>query len=176
MKKHRTTFLSLALLLSVASVSHAAEATPSPELRAFLGCYSIDTGLAGGPTLHLSLVFENSSGDFTGYGQVTQALANPVVLEAKVYGTSHELFILGSPYRVIFGKGYPDFVQPLHSGIGPVLLPILEFSLNTPAPFSIGGQKGELPGKGRFRYRTSMAAEWGPWLDGSVDVVTCPTR
>jgi hypothetical protein len=176
MKKHCAVIFTFTLLLCLASVTHAAEATSSQKLGAFTGCYSINTGLAGGPSLHLSLIFPTNGHDFTGHAQVTQALANPVVLEAKAYGTFVTLFILGSPYMVISGKGYPDLHWPPPGGVGPVLLPTLEFSLNTPASFSVGGQKGELPGKGSFRYRTSTTAEWGPWMEGGVEVATCATR
>ncbi len=164
----------LALLLCSAGASlAAAELTAEQKLGAFPGCYSIGSGLAGGPTLHLSLIFSTEDHDINGHAQITQALASPVVLKAKVVGSYLSLFILGSPYFVIQGAGYPDLHWPKHSGIGPVLLPNLEFSLNTPTSFSVGGQKGELPGKGRFRYRTSMIGDWGPWFEGKVEEVPC---
>jgi len=176
MKTNFAVVVAFPFLLCLASVSQAAEPTPSQKPGAFLGCYSISTGRAGGPTLHLSLVFPTTGHDFTGHAQVTQALLNPVVLQAQAYGTFLSLYLLGSPYLVITGDGFPDLHWPPGGGFGPVVLPTLEFSLNTGASFSIGGQKGELPGKGMFRYRTSTAAEWTPYFEGTVETVPCATQ
>lgn len=167
-------FLTLALMLFQAGTASAADApTEEQKFGAFPGCYSISSGLAGGPTLHLSLIFSTGSQVVNGHGQITQALEQPVMNESIIHGSYLQLFILGSPYFVIHGAGNPALSLPHGGGPGPVLLPTVQFHLNTPTSFDGGGKKVELPGMGQFRYRSSMTGDWGPWFKGSVTEVRC---
>ncbi|MCK0068453.1 DUF1842 domain-containing protein [Kordiimonas laminariae] len=79
-------------------------------------------GMPGAPTLHLFLGIDTVHDRASGFAEVTQALAQPVVCTADVAGPVIYETVMGPGSKIrIDLEGYPVIDWPKGGGVGPVI-------------------------------------------------------
>jgi hypothetical protein len=111
-------------------------------------CLSATTGLAGAPTLHLSLLVDAPSGRVTGQGSVTQALAPPYgnVPISNITGQIHGAGI--PPVTKLMGLKGEAFISFPPPAIGSYLEPFtatfaVDNNWTGQAGWTLGNKKAE---------------------------------
>ena len=103
-------------------MSDSKNKSANQKIGLFLLQLQSESDVVGAPILHLNLTVDTPHRQASGFAEVTQPLAEPIVCKSHVSGPVIYETVMGPGSKVrIDLSGYPNISWPSQGGVGPVI-------------------------------------------------------